>query len=119
MGIASQIKSADPSLTGGQTASEASQDVSAQLSALKADFAGLASAIQSLAGAGTDAAKDQARAKIAAASERGEELAHRAQEKANQGTAAIADYAREKPFVALAAAAGAGLLIGFLTAPRK
>ncbi len=98
---------------------DATADVAAQLSALKSDFAGLADAVQALTGTGAAVAKDSAKTKIAAVGEASELAAQQAVGRANEGVAAVAKYAREKPMVALAAAAGAGLLIGMLTAPRK
>lgn len=98
---------------------DATTDVAQQLNVLKDDFAGLAAAVQNLTGTGAAVAKGEAKAKIAAASEAGEIAAHHAIGQANEGAAAVARYAREKPMVALAAAAGAGLLIGLLTSPRK
>ena len=119
--MAATTKSASTNIpaNGRAEVAEATDDVAAQLSALKTDFAGLAAAIQTLTGAGTVVAKDTAKAKIAEASEAGELAAQQAVSKANESAAAIANYAREKPLVALAAAAGAGLLLGYLTAPRK
>lgn len=97
----------------------ATSDVAEQLSVLKADFASLAAAVQDLTGAGAAAAKDEAKARVQAANQAGEAAAQQALQRANAGAGALANYAREKPMIALAAAAGAGLLLGMLTAPRK
>lgn len=97
----------------------AKDDVAKQLEALKADFAGLAAAVQTLTTTGTHAAKETVSSKVQAAGDAGEVAAREALERVNEGSDAIAAYAREKPMMALAVAAGAGLLIGFLTAPRK
>lgn len=104
---------------GAASVSDASSDVSEQIAALKSDFAGLADAINKLSGAGAAAIKTEAVARAERAGEAGAAASQRAVDAAHQGTDAIADYARNKPFMALAAAAGAGLLIGLLTAPRK
>ncbi len=105
--------------SGRDQVADATQDVAAQLNALQKDFAGLAASVQNLTGVGASVASDGARAKLAAASDAGEMVAHQALERANEGVATISNYARQKPMVALAAAAGAGLLIGLLTSPRK
>lgn len=97
----------------------ATTDVAEQLDALKTDFANLAAAVQNLTGAGASVVKDEAKAKVHAANDAGEAAARQALETATSGAESITRYAREKPMMALAAAAGAGLLLGMLTAPRK
>ena len=98
---------------------DATTDVAAQLSALKADFAGLAAAVQTLTNAGASVVKEEAATKLETANKAGEAAAAQVVDGAQAKADAIATYAREKPMLALAAAAGAGLLIGMLTAPRK
>lgn len=119
MATTANPKSTNSDGKGRSDLSDATTDVAHQLNALKDDFASLAAAVQNLTGTGAAVAKGEAKAKIAAASEAGEVAAHHAIGQANEGAAAVARYAREKPMVALAVAAGAGLLIGLLTSPRK
>lgn len=119
MATASKLTVAKATDGSATSLNDATSDVTNQLATLKADLAGLADAVRTLSGAGAAVAKDEAQAQVARAAEAGHAAQKKVTEATTQGAEMIADYARNKPMTALAVAAGAGLLIGLLTAPRK
>lgn len=98
---------------------EATADVTAQMTALRDDFANLAKAVSVLAGAGAGAAVDEASARAEAVGGAGKAVAKSAADTIAERGEMIIDYAQRKPLAALAVAAGVGLLVGYATAPRK
>lgn len=98
---------------------DARNDLSDQIETLKSDFASLAQTVSGLATSGAESVKAEAANRARKAGEAGDAAAHAALAQVEERGAELADYARRKPLVALAAAAGAGLIIGYLTAPRK
>lgn len=107
---------------GGETQKDfeaARADLISQIDALKGDISELTETVSKLASSGAGVAAKRASAKAHAVGDAGRETAARAAERFEQNTEQLADYARRKPLVALAAAAGAGLLIGYLTTPRR
>ncbi|MEM8755920.1 MAG: hypothetical protein AAGF90_23445 [Pseudomonadota bacterium] len=100
-------------------ATDPAADLVDQLQALKTDFNGLAKAVSALATDRADAVKGEATATAQRVADTGTAMAEDAAAAAMRQSDALIEYARRKPMVALAAAAGVGLLIGFATAPRK
>ncbi|QIE55688.1 DUF883 family protein [Pikeienuella piscinae] len=98
---------------------DARAELSEQIAVLRKDLAGLAGSLKTLTASGVDAASAAAQRKARAAGDAGAQVADSALEAAARNSERVADYAREKPLHALAIAAGAGLLIGYLSAPRR
>lgn len=98
---------------------EAKDDLSLQIEMLKKDVSGLIESVGKLATSGKEVAKTTAKTHAATAKAKGQEHADAAMTQLNARAQQVTDYAREKPFHALAIAAGAGLLLGMLTSPRK
>lgn len=98
---------------------KAKAELSGEIETLKGDISKLSDAVSRLASSGVNAASDEANSRARALSRSGKDVAARASDEFDVKTRQLADYARQRPFAALAAAAGAGLLIGLLTAKRK
>lgn len=117
--MASVAKTAFTKQSETQSLDDAREDVAVQIAALKVDMANLAESVGALASTGAATAKSAAKKKANEAIETGRSAQDAAAEAAIDAGARVSHFAREKPFVALAAAAGLGLLVGMLTAPRK
>ncbi len=114
--MSTQLKSvAEKAPEASKDLSAAQADLSDRIDTIKADIAALAKSVSALAGTGAEAAKTEAARRAANLGREGEEAARRAQE----GGEAVTGYVRKEPVIALAAAAGAGLLIGMLSARRR
>ncbi len=99
--------------------SAAQADLSDRIDTIKADIAALAKSVSALAGTGAEATKAEVARRAADLGREGEEAARMAARRAKEGGEAVTGYVRKEPVIALAAAAGAGLLIGMLTARRR
>jgi ElaB/YqjD/DUF883 family membrane-anchored ribosome-binding protein len=85
------------------------------------DMGSLADDARALMAATADVAGDkvsEARKRLAAALERGKEIAGRVRDKAVQGAKAADEAVHEHPYQAMALALGVGALIGYLAARR-
>lgn len=98
---------------------DARADLADQIAVLRKDLAGLAGSLKTLTASGVDAASVAAQRKARAVGDAGAHAADSALDAAARNSERVADYAREKPLHALAIAAGAGLLVGYLSAPRR
>jgi len=86
------------------------------------DIGSLADDARALMSATADVAGDkvgEARKRLAAALERGKEIAGRVREKAVQGAKAADEAVHEHPYQAMLVALGVGALIGYLAARRN
>lgn len=94
-------------------------DLADQIAVLRKDIDALAGALKTLTRTGVDAAAAGAAKRAKAAGEAGAEAAESALDAVARNGERVSGYAREKPFQALAIAAAAGLLLGYLTASRR
>lgn len=97
----------------------AREDFEAQIVAMRKDIEGLANALKALAETGADAAKTSAAGRLRDAEKAGENALRNAAELAAENRERLTHYTQEKPMMALAIAAGIGLLVGLLTSSRR
>lgn len=118
--MSTQLKSvAEKAPEASKDLSAAQADLSDRIDTIKADIAALAKSVSALAGTGAEAAKTEAARRAATLGREGEAAARAATRRAQEGGEAVAGYVRKEPVIALAAAAGAGLLIGMLSVRRR
>jgi ElaB/YqjD/DUF883 family membrane-anchored ribosome-binding protein len=92
-----------------------------QTQATGSDTGSLAQDARALMAATADVAGEkvsEARKRLAAALERGKEIANRVKDKAVEGAKATDEAVREHPYQAMAVAFGVGAIIGYLIARR-
>jgi ElaB/YqjD/DUF883 family membrane-anchored ribosome-binding protein len=95
--------------------------MSKQTQAVSNDMSQLAEDARALMTATADVAGEKvsdARKRLAAALERGKEIADRVREKAVEGAKAADEAVREHPYQAMAVAFGVGAIVGYLVARR-
>jgi ElaB/YqjD/DUF883 family membrane-anchored ribosome-binding protein len=94
--------------------SKETQTISNEVAQLAQDARSLMDATADVAGEKVG----EARARLAAALERGKEIFGRVRQKAVQGAKAADEAVHEHPYQAIAIAAGVGALVGYLLAHR-
>lgn len=93
-------------------------ELSKQIETLRGDLAKLTDTVGSLARDEFDERRDRVRGAAHDAAERGRAYGRRARAQADEGIHEAADYVRERPLGAVAAAAALGMVFGFLTARK-
>ncbi len=117
--MSTQIKSVPKEAARESEFDEARSALAAQIDTIKTDLASLADAVRHVAVAGGGAAKAEATRRASDIARGGEGAARAALAKAEGQKEAALGFARREPALALAAAAGAGLLIGLFASSRR
>lgn len=118
--MSTQLKSvADKNSAKSESLSDAQADLAAQIDTIRAELAALAKSVGAVAGTGAEAAKTEVARRAVDLGRKGEATAREAARRAEAGGAAVTGYVRKEPMIALAAAAGTGLLLGLLSARRR
>ncbi|WP_157982020.1 DUF883 C-terminal domain-containing protein [Oceanicella sp. SM1341] len=92
-----------------------SEQLSLQIDSLKADMADIAATLKALGVQRVDNATDAARARAEAAAAAGRDAAHEARLAAERLGENMSTSIKDRPFTAIAIAAGVGLAVGFLS----
>ncbi|QDL91732.1 DUF883 family protein [Paroceanicella profunda] len=110
-----QVASKLPTAVDEVRADATTEQLSMQINSLKADMADIASTLRSLGVQRVDQATDAARAKADAAAAAGRDAAHEARLAAERLGENMSSSIKDRPFTAIAIAAGVGLAVGFLS----